>query len=726
MISQRLTTVDTEDPNAEVDAATWVVEQFTVEGDQASVQSRIHRTLTESQVAWPGQPADMWRRWILESCQSLGMQCRSINCAHKQIYDLVREGGRLIIRLPETGDWIGVSATGGRKVAVLNHNSEPSRLLISRRQLKSLLQSPQPNASIECVLLQPQLSGKLVEESAGRFSTPISRARKLLLPEAADVRIVIIFAVVSGALAMTTPLAIEALVSTVTFGRLLQPILVLSLLLLAFLMFQAAIRGLQTWVAEIIQRRLFARVATDLAFRLPRVQAEAVDGQPARELVNRFFDVVTVQKFTAGLLLDGISVVVNTLVGMAVLGFYHPWLLGFDVVLLAMITFVIFVLGRGAIATSIKESKLKYQVAAWLEDLSGCPISFRYYGAPQFALGRTDHLIHGYLTARRHHFHILLRQILFSLGLQAIASTALLGLGGWLVISGELTLGQLVAAELIVTVIVGSFAKLGKHMESFYDMLAAVDKLGQLFDLPMERQDGMLSPQTPSPSTVSFRQVVHRGSAGSRLFDHLDLQIAAGERVALCGPSGSGKSMLLDFLYALRKPEQGYLEIDGIDPRELRPDMLRRSVVLLRDIEVFEGTVLQNVHLERPDVNAEEARVALDQVGLLDQILELPEGLDTRINTSGFPLSSNQQRKLMLARAIAGSPNLLMIDGLLDSIPEQECQSLLELLTDSSQPWTLITVTGRESIASVLSRRIQLGEIAGISRRTELSGRGVN
>ena len=112
MISQRLTTVDTEDPNAEVDAATWVVEQFTVEGDQASVQSRIHRTLTESQVAWPGQPADMWRRWVLESCQSLGMQCRSINCAHKQIYDLVREGGRLIIRLPETGDWIGVSATG--------------------------------------------------------------------------------------------------------------------------------------------------------------------------------------------------------------------------------------------------------------------------------------------------------------------------------------------------------------------------------------------------------------------------------------------------------------------------------------------------------------------------------------------------------------------------------------------------------------------------------------
>jgi ABC-type bacteriocin/lantibiotic exporter with double-glycine peptidase domain len=94
----------------------------------------------------------------------------------------------------------------------------------------------------------------------------------------------------------------------------------------------------------------------------------------------------------------------------------------------------------------------------------------RYEGSAQFALERADHLIFDYLTARASHFRILMRQIVFALGMQAVASTVLLGLGGWLVISAQLTLGQLVAAELIVAVIVGSFAKLGKHMESFYDV----------------------------------------------------------------------------------------------------------------------------------------------------------------------------------------------------------------------------------------------------------------
>ncbi|MEZ6068008.1 MAG: ATP-binding cassette domain-containing protein [Planctomycetaceae bacterium] len=696
------------DLHAESSSAAWVIEQLEIEAGQPSDRSRIRRAVDESFNAWPGDPATRWWRWVAESGESLGLRSRPVDCTMEQLFEIAQEGGRLIIRLPSSGDWYGIAANKGRKVLLVHPLSSTTRQWLTYRQLRRELQLNSDRDICRCIVLEPQLSGKLAIEEHAEHPSPLARAWGLLSPERGDINIVILFALVSGILALATPLAIEALVSTVTFGRMLQPVVILSLLLFVFLAFQAAIRGLQTYVAELIQRRLIARVAMDLSYRLPRARMEPVEGHSMRELVNRFFDIVTVQKVTSSFLLDGISVTVNTLVGMAVLGFYHPWLLGFDIVLIGAIAFVTLVLGRGAVATSIKESKCKYQMQAWLEDLADCPVAFRYDGASQFALGRTDRHVYEYLTARRKHFGILLRQILTALGIQALASTTLLGLGGWLVISGQLTLGQLVAAELIVTVIVGSFAKLGKHMESYYDLMASVDKLGYLFDLKMERQDGLLTIQSQRPAQCEVRGLVYPLPSGRNVLDGVNLVIGSGERIALTGVSGSGKSVLFDLLYGLRTPERGHVQIDGIDPRELRPDTLRRAVMLVRKIELFEGTIAENVHLERPEVSSAEVRSALEEVGLLNDILALPDGLHTSINSTGHPLSLNQQRQLMLARAIAGRPTLLLIDGLIDALPDREGEEILARICDPTQPWTLILITGRSRFEKYVNRVIRL------------------
>ena len=401
----------------------------------------------------------------------------------------------------------------------------------------------------------------------------------------------IVFALIIGLLTLATPIAVETLVNTVAFGKFLQPLVILSLMLLAFLAFSAALRALQTIVVEIIQRRLFARVAADIAYRLPRVKSEAMEGQYGRELVNRFFDVVIVQKVAAQLLLDGVAIVLGTMIGMAMLAFYHPWLLGFDLMLLLMIALIVFVLGRGAVKSSIKESKTKYKMAAWLQDVAGCPTAFRCKGSARYVLERTDHLTFDYLTTRAAHFRILMRQILFALGMQAVASTVLLGLGGWLVISGQLTLGQLVAAELIVAVIVGSFAKFGKHMESFYDLLASVDKLGVLFDLPLESQHGLSGLPADGGDEVELQDIGYRGASGQQILNGFSLTVRPGDRIAITGSAGSGKSTLLDLLFGLRTPTRGHINMMGVQLRELDPDALRRLVALVREIEVFEGSV---------------------------------------------------------------------------------------------------------------------------------------
>lgn len=696
-------------PASDVEAAAWIFEQLALESGQAVNRPRIRRALDEATTAWPGAVDDLWWKWMVEASTSLQLKSKVIDCTLDQFAEIAREGGRIVAHSSAEHPWLAVVAARGRKFRVLRPMCDQTQAWMSKGSLRTAVGSPSRQRVFRCVVIESALDDVLVTSLEPVPRTPFARLLGLLRPESSDIWIVLVFALVVGVLAMATPLAVETLVNTVAFGRLLQPVIVLALMLLAFLSFSAALRAVQTFVVEIIQRRLFARVAADLAYRLPRVQTEALDGHSGRELVNRFFDVVTVQKISAQLLLDALTLVISVLIGMAVLAFYHPWLLGFDVVLLASMAFAVFVLGRGAVDSSTEESKSKYRMAAWLEDLAGNPTMFRYDGAAEFALDRADRLTYEYLSARKKHFRILMRQIIFALGMQAVASTVLLGLGGWLVVSGQLTLGQLVAAELIVAIIVGSFAKTGKHLEGFYDLLASVDKLGQLFDLPVERQDGLLRAREDAPADVTLHAVSYSFPGGRNVIDSLDLRVDAGERCVVSGPSGSGKSVLFDLLFGLRSPTFGHITISGVDPRDLRPDVLRRHVALVRDIELFGGTVAENVHLERPDVSTGDVREALEEVGLLDVVLKLPEGLDTPLSPSGDPLTRNQTRLLMLARGIVGRPRLLLIDGLLDALPDVEAEGLAEEICRPDQPWTLMMVTGRESISAKATQWMEFG-----------------
>ena len=632
-------------PNSEIGYVGWILEQFHVEAGLPADRSSIRRVLDEAIHTVDSDADDFWWRWLTEASRSLGLKCKVLDCTIDQIEELSSEGARIFIRSEVVGRWQGIANYHKNKVLVVDPKNDDSRRWIPIHRLRLEIGRSSRDALIRCVVFEPQLTHSAQGDDHSHHSDPFDRLWAILRPEFSDINIVFVFALVTGLLTLATPLAVETLVNTVAFGRVLQPVVILALMLLAFLAFSSFLRVLQTYVVEIIQRRLFARVSADLSYRLPRVEMSAMDTKDGRELVNRFFDIVTVQKVSAGLLLDGISLVLGTLIGMAVLAFYHPWLLGFDVILIALIGFIVFVIGRGAITSSIKESKSKYRMAAWFEELISNPTAFRYNGAAEFAMGRVDQLTYDYLTARKAHFRILLRQISFALGLQAIASTVLLGLGGWLVISGQLTLGQLVAAELIVTVIVGSFAKLGKHMESYYDLLAAVDKLGQIFDLPMERQDGIIAVQTGYPSPVHMVDLSYHTKDGIHVLADFNLKIEAGERIGIVGPSGSGKSLLYDLLYGIRSPTTGHVAINGLDPCDLRPDALRKQVALVRDREVFAGTIEENIHLERPDVSTYDVRAALEQVGLIDDVLRLPDGLDTQLISKGNPLTRNQARK---------------------------------------------------------------------------------
>jgi len=291
----------------------------------------------------------------------------------------------------------------------------------------------------------------------------------------------------------------------------------------------------------------------------------------------------------------------------------------------------------------------------------------------------------------------------------------LLGLGGWLVISGELTLGQLVAAELIVTVIVGSFAKIGKHLEGFYDLLASIDKLGVLFDIRTERQDGILAIDNSQPVSVKLNSVSYGWPGKQPVLTDLSAGLMPGDRVAFLGEAGTGKSLLADLIYGLRDPTSGHLEIDGFDPRNLRPDALRNRIALAGSGEVFHATVEENVHLHRPNATSTDVRNVLGGVGLLEKVLQWKQGVDTMLTSDGAPLSESQRRLLDIARAAVGRPGLLVIDGSLDTLGEQDLDRCLAFLLSHEQPWTLIVMTSREDVAERVGRVISLSPLCGVA-----------
>jgi putative ABC transport system ATP-binding protein len=530
------------------------------------------------------------------------------------------------------------------------------------------------------------------------------RYAAFLRPEAQDLSRIVVFGIASAVLSLAVPLTVDALVSSILFGALLTPLLVLTLVLLGCLLLNGALRGLQVWAAEVIERRMLVRVAADLSWRLPRVQIKAFDDRHGPEQVNRFFDTITLQKSSTKLVLAVTNVVLQTAVGMLVLAFYHPFLLILVLGLVACVTLIVFGFGWRGTRTAVAESIAKYEIAAWLQELARHTTAFCTKGGAEFAAARTDELCRRYVMARRAHFRIWFRQFCGSIVVQIAAATAVLAVGGWLVIEQQLTPGQLVASELIVTAVAGNLVKVADVLKDWYDACASADKLGHLVDLPLERQDGDALPAGDKGVAVELRGVACDipGSAHGTL----DLAVRRGERVALLGSTGGVASNVLDVLFGLRDPVAGSATIDGLDLRQLRLDATRDDFALVHGTEIVEGTVLENLQFGRADVGPEAVRNALQAVELWDEIVALPQGLATRLSTRGNPLSSSQASRLMLARAILREPRLLLLDGAIDVLTKPMRARVLRNLFDRRRGWTILVLTQEDDVAAACDRAI--------------------
>ncbi len=626
---------------------------------------------------------------------------------------LARQKTPVVVWSEKESRWIMITHAGLSSLRITDGDHPAHRVAITRRKLAARLGLKSAGETVEAGVVHLAKTARSMSADGKPHGhvTPARRFLGLLKAERQDVTALLIFSMFAGILYLATPLAVDAVVSNLAFGGQQQPyvqaLFVLSFALFACLALQAVVIGFQYYISDIIQRRIFVRAASDLAYRLPRVKAESLDDVHAPELVNRFLDVVTVQKSTALLLLDGVNLVFSALIGMLLLALYHPLLLLFVAVLLTLIVLILWLLGQGAVETSIKESMMKYDLVNWFEEIAHFPFLFKGPGGSNIAYERANQLTTDYVNARAQHFRVLMRQIAALLTLQVFAAAALLIVGGYLVISQQITLGQLVASELILSAIVASLSKLGKKLEAWYDSMAAMDKLGHIFDLEIEREDGERPEKRDGGVTINACGLTF-GYDGKTLFADRDFTIPAGARAAVVGPHGAGASSLLNLLFGLRQPTEGFISMDGLDLRSWCLESLRESVMLLRPDEIIDATIVDNLRLGRSDIGMDEVRAALADAGLLEQIMRRPEGLNLRLKIGGAPLSGNQRTRLLLARALVQRPRLLLIDELLDGLDNGSFDQLSAVVLNQSLPWTVVVTTRDHQVTQKCDQVIEL------------------
>lgn len=603
------------------------------------------------------------------------------------------------------GELLLVVGTASRRFYVTRFDERGERR--SRVTYDELVRwtADQPWVFLEPLLALDPISAQHDPELADR---PWRRLRAFLRLDHRELLVVLVYAVVIGGLTLATPIAVQALVNTVAFGAVFQPLVILTVMLLAGLSFWGLLTGLEAYVVEVIQRRVFVRVADDFGRRLPSLRPGALEGQYGPELVNRFFDVLTIQKSMSVLLLDGLSLALQTFIGMLLLGFYHPLLLAFDIALMGLFVGVL-ALGRGAVESADRESAAKYQTAAWLEDVARTLNLFRGQSSAHYAATRTDLLCRDYLSARKAHFRVLLRQIAAGIGLQVFATVALLGVGGWLVMNRQLTLGQLVAAELVIAAMGSGFTKLGKNLEKLYDLNVGVGKLARVVDLPSERRGGEPLPADGPLSVVLHGVELERG--GRSLVRALDFELSAGERVAVRGPSGAGKSTLLDVLAALHPTWDGSVRMAGLDLRRADLQSIRDHVALVRDVEFTNRPVLDNLRMGNALIDEAKIWEILQRLRLDDTVLTLPEGIETPLHPRGGPLSQTQAKRMVLARALAHDPKLLLLDRALDGLglDDDGFDELLDYLWSDDAPWSIVVVSDDPRVLARCDRILDLG-----------------
>lgn len=548
-----------------------------------------------------------------------------------------------------------------------------------------------------------------VDEQPNLFKSVVGYVGLLLRLERRLLALVVSYSLAIGLFSLIVPLTVQELTNTFAFA--IQPVTIVTLagVMIAALLFVGAFRSLQYYAVEVLERRLFARVAIGMAHQIPQLQVLGFKPRYA----NHFMETVFMQRALSVLLVDLINVVVGGAVGMTILVFYHPYFLLYNALLLAGFN-VVFLLSHGGLRATIDMSHAKYDTLHWMQEISYNLLHFKATDSQAILMKRTDDLVSKYIERRQTRFGILIRQYLGSVGWQAIAHGGLIATAAWLLSVGQLTLGQLVAAEVVVSGLLASFEEVVKRMGHIFYFMTGLKELDFVLSLPKDQGSSSLSVPLPDPSVHGIRltckdlAVQHPGVPA--IFQQFNVEVTPGEKIGIYASSTAAKTALARVLSGLETPTSGVIRYNGVDVRHIDIGAINRSRGFMIDsqLTLFEGTIEDNIVLGRSYVPYSDVRWALRFVELEEDVDALPQGLKTHIRAPGKILAPTHIVRILLARAILARPQILIFDGILHNLQPVLREMILRRLCSKDEPWSVIFVSNDPNLTPHVDRRLIL------------------
>lgn len=528
-----------------------------------------------------------------------------------------------------------------------------------------------------------------------RIMTSWQRFIGLLSLDRKDIYQVFYYAVFAGLVNLSLPLGIQAIINLIQGAQVSTSWIVLVVMVTLGVAFVGLLQLMQIRIIENVQQKIFTRSSFEFAYRFPKIKMSQLRNYYPPELANRFFDTLTIQKGLSKVLIDFPAALLQIIFGLLLLSFYHPFFIIYGLLLLLLIYVVFKFTAQRGLDTSLDESKNKYLVAHWIQEIARSIVSFKLSGKTSHAIDKNDTLVANYLDARESHFRVLVLQFIQMIGFKVLVTAGLLLIGGLLVLNQEMNIGQFVAAEIIILLVIGSVEKLILGLETFYDILTSLEKLGQVVDKELEQHDGEKPFATDEGFNIELKDISYNVPERDKtIIDKVSLDISPNCTILFRGTAGSGRSTLLRLIAGILEPDSGNIFVNNVSLKGIDLNYYRSHIgQSLSDESPFEGTLLNNITFGDKDISQEQVYWALEKTKLTEWVKEQPKGINTILYPEGKQIPYVISKKIVLARSIVTKPKLLILKDPLDQFYIEEVNEIMDFLTDPENGWALVVVS---------------------------------
>ena len=540
--------------------------------------------------------------------------------------------------------------------------------------------------------------------------TPIVAARKLvaiLQLDKKEVSAIYIYAILAGLVQLVTPLGIQSIIGFVMAGALSTSIVVLITVVVLGVFLNGLFQIRQLQIIEKIKQKIYTRDALSFADKIPHLNIEKLDNYYLPELVNRFFDTITLQKGIEKILLEIPAAFIQILFGIILLSLYHPVFIAFGIVLVVLLYVILATTLPKGFTKNLLASDYKYKTAAWLQELARVVKTFKYAKKTSLHIEKTDELVSNYLIARTSYFKILLTQFWSLVAFKIIITAAMLIVGVYLLLNQQINIGQFIAADIVILAVISSVEKLILTLDKAYDTLTAIEKLDKIKSAELESAGNETIAGT-NGMKIDFKNVSFNYPNGKNVLNEINVEIQSGEKVLIVGNSGSGKSTLLRLLTGTFTNFSGAIRINNVALGSYAIDSLRSNTgVLISQQDIFQGTIRDNITMGDSGVTNEELYQLTKSTGLESFIGGLEIGFDTDIDPAGKKLPEKIKQGILLARALFSRKTLLLLENPFDGLDTTAIESVREMMAKLENVTMLVTA-GSNSHQEIFDKIIYL------------------